>query len=46
MTAPSAIEYILVTNGLEGREEETGKGMCRMTRRRLVTKKKLEYASE
>ena len=30
VTVPSAIEYILVTSDLEGREEETGKGMYRM----------------
>ena len=45
MTVPSAIEYILVTSGLEGREEG-GKGMCRARRRKQLTKRKLKYASE
>ena len=44
MTVPSAIEYILVTSGVEGREEEGGKGMCRW--RKQLTKRKLKYASE
>ena len=46
MTVPSAIEYILVTSGVEGREEEGGKGMCRVRRRKQLTKRKLKYASE
>ena len=46
MTVPSAIEYILVTSGVEGREEEGGKGMCRVRRGKHLTKRKLKYASE
>ena len=46
MTVPSAIECILVTSGLEGREDEGGKGMCRVRRRKQLTKRKLKYASE
>ena len=46
MTVPSAIEYILVTSGVEGREEEGGKGMCRVRRGKYLTKRKLKYASE
>ena len=37
VTVPSAIEYILVTSGVEGREEEGGKGMCRVRRRKHLT---------
>ena len=46
MTVPSAIEYILVTSGVEGREEEGGKGVCRARWRKHLTKRKLKYASE
>ena len=47
MTVPSAIEYILVTSGVEGREEERGKGiMCMVRRRKHLKKWKLKYASE
>ena len=46
MTVPSAIEYILVTSGVEGREEEGGKGMCMVRRRKQLKKGKLKYASE
>ena len=41
MTVPSAIEYILVTSGVEGREEDEGKGMS-MVRRRKHNQKKVE----
>ena len=41
MTVPSAIEYILVTSGVEGREEDEGKGMS-MVRRRKHNLKKVE----
>ena len=46
VTVPGAIEYILVTSGVEGREEEGGKGMCRVRGRKQLTKRKLKYASE
>ena len=43
MTVPSAIEYILVTSGVAGREERGGKGMCSVRRRKQLKKGKLKY---
>ena len=42
MTVPSAIEYILVTSGVEGREEDGGKGMCMVRKRKTPNKEKVE----
>ena len=46
VTVLSAIECILVTSGVEGREEDEGKGVCMVRRRKHLTKRKLKYASK